>query len=71
MLLDEYGTVQHHLQPRHIQAMLIPGPDDWSLAENMINSGNMFMKAMEDMSIADKKIRTHGFDSLMEETRRF
>ena len=71
MLLDEYGSVQQHLQPRHIQEMLIPVPDDWSLAENMINSGNMFMKAMEDMSIADKKIRTHGFDSLMEETRRF
>ena len=70
MLLDEYGSVQQHLQPRHIQEMLIPVPDDWSLAKNMIDSGNMFMKAMENMSIADKKIRTQGFDVLMEENNK-
>ena len=66
MLLDEYGSVQQHLQPRHIQEMLIPVPDDWSLAQDMIDAGNLFMKAMEDMSKADKKIRTKGFDSLMD-----
>lgn len=32
----------------------------------MIDAGNSFMKAMEDMSKADKKIRTKGFDSLMD-----
>ena len=36
----------------------------------MIDSGNMFMKAMENMSIADKKIRTQGFDVLMEENNK-
>lgn len=67
MLLDEYGSVQQHLQPRHIQEMLIPVPDDWSLAKDMIDAGNMFIKAMEDMSKADKKIRTQGFDDLIKE----
>lgn len=65
MLLDEYGSVQQHLQPRHIQEMLIPVPDDWRMAQDMIDAGNMFIYAMENMSQADKKIRTVGFDSLL------
>ena len=65
MLLDEYGSVQQHLQPRHIQEMLIPVPDDWSQAKDMIDAGKTFMKAMEDMAEADQKIRTKGFDVLM------
>ena len=35
MLLDEYGSVQQHLQPRHIQEMLIPVPSDWSYAKKL------------------------------------
>ncbi|MBQ9329074.1 MAG: N-6 DNA methylase [Solobacterium sp.] len=65
MLLDEYGSVQQHLQPRHIQEMLIPVPDDWSLAQNMIDAGNMFIKAMEEMSKADSTIRLRGFDAMV------
>ena len=67
MLLDEYGSVQQHLQPRHIQEMLIPVPDDWSLVQDIIDAGNMFIKAIEDMSKADRKIRTQGFDALIAE----
>ena len=66
MLLDEYGSVQQHLQPRHIQEMLIPVPDDWSSVQATIDAGNMFMRAMEDMSLADKEIRLKGFDCLMD-----
>ena len=66
MLLDEYGSVQQHLQPRHIQEMLIPVPDDWSTVQATIDAGNMFMRAMEDMSLADKEIRLKGFDCLMD-----
>ena len=33
--------------------------------EHMIDAGNMFIKAMEDMSKADRKIRTQGFDTLI------
>lgn len=64
MLLDEYGSVQQHLQPRHIQEMLIPVPDDWSLVKDMIDAGNQFITAMEAMSKADFNIRENGFDSL-------
>ena len=64
MLLDEYGSVQQHLQPRHIQEMIVPVPDNWSLAQDMIDAGNNFIKALESMSIADYQIREKGFDSL-------
>lgn len=65
MLLDEYGSVQQHLQPRHIQEMLIPIPNDWLQVEDMIKAGKTFMKAMEDMSVADNFMRSNGFDSIM------
>lgn len=65
MLLDEYGSVQQHLQPRHIQEMLIPVPDDWNQVSNMINAGKNFIKAMEAMSVADRIIRDKGFDSMI------
>lgn len=65
MLLDEYGSVQQHLQPRHIQEMLIPIPESWNMAQNMIDAGNRFMQAMESMSQADIFIREHGFDSMI------
>lgn len=67
MLLDEYGSVQQHLQPRHIQEMLIPVPDDWNLAQNMINAGNKFIKAMEAMSKADIEVRENGFDKVCDD----
>ena len=65
MLLDEYGSVQQHLQPRHIQQMLIPVPDDWSMVKGMIEIGNQFISAMESMAESDLKIRESGFDSLV------
>jgi len=65
LIVDEYGSVQQHLQPRHIQEMLIPIPDDWRMAQNMIDAGNRFMQAMESMSQADLLIRDHGFDLMI------
>ena len=65
MLLDQYGSVQQYLQPRHIQEMLIPIPNDWPQVEDMIKAGKTFMKAMEDMSVADDFMRSNGFDSIM------
>ena len=65
MLLDEYGSVQQHLQPRHIQEMIIPVPDDWNMVTDVIAAGNKFMEAMESMSKADLMIRLNGFDSLI------
>lgn len=66
MLLDEYGSVQQHLQPRHIQQMLIPVPDDWSMVKDIIKSGKKFIAAMELMSKADMLIRINGFDTIIE-----
>lgn len=65
MLLDEYGSVQQHLQPRHIQEMLIPIPNDWNTANDIINIGKQFIKAMESMSQADSLIRNDGFDKFI------
>ena len=64
MLLDEYGSVQQHLQPRHIQQLIVPVPDDWSLVSDIITAGRKFISAMESMSKADKTIRENGFDEL-------
>ena len=65
MLLDEYGSVQQHLQPRHIQEMIIPIPDDWEQAKEMIKAGKKFINAMEQMSKADIAIKKNGFDSMV------
>lgn len=65
MLLDEYGSVQQHLQPRHIQEMLIPVPSDWSYAKKIIDAGNEFIHAMECMSVADKMVREDGLDVML------
>lgn len=64
MLLDEYGSVQQHLQPRHIQEMLIPVPDDWGQVQELIDAGDSFIAAMEAMSKADWAVRQRGFDGL-------
>ena len=65
MLLDEYGSVQQHLQPRHIQQMLVPVPSDWKLAKGMIEAGRRFIAAMEAMSVADHALNAKGFDALI------
>lgn len=44
--------------------MLIPVPEDCSLAQYMIEAGNKFIEAMEAMSKADCEIREHGFDQM-------
>ncbi len=35
------------------------------MAQNMIDAGNEFMKAMESMSLADLLIRDYGFDAMI------
>lgn len=66
MLLDEYGSVQQHLQPRHIQEMLIPVPNDWGMVLEIIASGKKMIKALESLSRADYDIREKGFDSIID-----
>jgi type I restriction enzyme M protein len=64
MLLDEYGSVQQHLQPRHIQQLIVPVPDNWDMVSGIVEAGKKFISAMEAMSKADKAIRENGFDEL-------
>jgi len=65
MMLDEYGSVQQHLQPRHIQQMLIPVPEKWEMVAEIIHSGKNLIKGLEALSKADCAIREQGFDSLI------
>lgn len=64
MLRDEYGSVQQHLQPRHIQEMIIPIPESWNMATEIIEAGRKLIDAMEQLSIADNALRKTGFDLL-------
>ena len=68
MLLDEYGSVQQHLQPRHIQEMLIPIPEDWGYVNDIIELGKSLINGLESLSKADNDIRKQGFDSIINET---
>lgn len=65
MMRDEYGSVQQHLQPRHIQEMVIPVPDNFSDVKTLIDAGNNLINAMEAMNASDSALRVFGFDSLL------
>ena len=69
MLLDEYGSVQQHLQPRHIQEMLIPVPDNWEYAHDLIRAGQNLIQAMDSLAQADDNLRLFGFDLLINENK--
>lgn len=64
MKLDEFGSVQQHLQPRHIWGL--PVPDSWEQVSTIIEAGKRMMAAMEQTSLADESLRMNGFDSLIE-----
>jgi type I restriction enzyme M protein len=38
MLRNEYGAVQQHLEPNHVQNILVPVPDDWSAVTDVIEA---------------------------------
>lgn len=65
MKLDEYGSIQQHLQPRHIQEMPIPIPDD---LESLQKLSLKIAKAYELMAQADQEIKDNGFDALFSRT---
>lgn len=66
MKLDEFGSVQQHLQPRHIWGLPVPVPDSWEQVSPIIDAGKGMIFAMEQTSLADESLRTNGFDSLIE-----
>lgn len=65
MLMNEYGSVQQHLEPSHVRDLLIPVPDNWADASSFIANGRAFIAAKETSDLAMKSLRTSGFDASM------
>ena len=62
MLMNEYGSVQQHLEPAHVRDLVIPIPDDWSAASSLIARGREFMRSKETADLAMDSVRRNGFD---------
>jgi type I restriction enzyme M protein len=53
MLRNEYGSVQQHLEPRHLRSLLIPIPDDWSTVQSVIDAVSSAVTAREQLEAAN------------------
>lgn len=53
MLKNEYGTIQQHLEARHIQSILVPIPPDWNLVKPLVDEVAKCIKAREDLEDAN------------------
>ena len=62
MLINEYGSVQQHLEPNHVRDLLIPVPENWSAAKAMIDAGKAFIRTKEEADKAMNAVRQRGFD---------
>jgi len=47
MIRNEYGAVQQHLEPNHIKDILIPIPNELSLANDIVESSKKILEAKE------------------------
>lgn len=56
--INEYGSVQQHLEPNHVSNLLIPVPDDWSDAQAAIDDAEAYFDAKENLDSALASIRT-------------
>lgn len=52
MQRNEYGAVQQHLEPQHVQDMLIPIPDDWSRVSSIIKAAKRRVRVKELLAAA-------------------
>jgi type I restriction enzyme M protein len=66
MKLDEFGSVQQHLQPRHIQDLAIPIPDEWNSVSDIIEKGKRMISSMEEIAYLDDALQNSGIDSLLD-----
>ena len=64
MLMNEYGSVQQHLEPSHVRDLLIPVPENWEEddAAGLIARGEKFIASKEMSDRAMEGLRQHGFD---------
>jgi type I restriction-modification system DNA methylase subunit len=47
MLRNEYGSVQQHLEPKHVAGILIPVPSAWDEVASIINAAKASIQARE------------------------
>ena len=66
MLMNEYGSIQQHLEPSHVRDMLIPVPQDWSDVSDLIEKGKQFILAKEASDSAVSSLMEKGFDYFIE-----
>jgi hypothetical protein len=60
MLKNEYGSVQQHLEAKHIAGILIPIPPDWKDVKLLIDTTRAAVEAREAFE--------KSFSSLMDQT---
>ena len=65
MMMNEYGAIQQHVEPSHVRDLLVPVPEDWAEASNLIESGRAFIRAKEASDAAMQRLRDQGFDGGM------
>ncbi|MFZ2288928.1 MAG: N-6 DNA methylase [Halopseudomonas yangmingensis] len=70
MLMNEYGSVQQHLEPGHVRDLVVPVPDNWNDATELVESGRAFIEAKEVSDRAMHALRAHGFDIGIDELLR-
>lgn len=62
MLKNEYGSIQQHLEPGHVRDLLIPVPENWEIAADLVAVGRDFIRSKEASDQAMARIRSGGFD---------
>jgi type I restriction enzyme M protein len=56
MVRNEYGSVQQHLEAKHISSILIPIPDDMSKIKDIVSAAREMVKAKEQIEDAHVEI---------------
>lgn len=57
MRINEYGAIQQHLEPEHVASLLIPVPDDWSDAIDVVERASSVIHAKESLDNATTDLR--------------
>lgn len=69
MLLNEYGSIQQHLEPVHISELLIPIPDDFSKIHSIVMNAKLSYEKKEEayeLSVKTKNILDNMIESLIQ-----
>ncbi len=63
MIKNEYGAVQQHLEPNHLQNILIPLPNDFQTIKELTNSSRNYIESKEklEQNLKNLKQETSNF----------